>query len=110
MGRIARCGEAVPVKARRKGAEGGPPLAGLGLDDELREGAEAIDFDEFGYRLGNKDYPEEKVRQYVEFVEGTKGIPDEASIVGAMRPAAVVRATVALATAGRLSLLRLNGT
>ena len=51
------------------------------IERELREGAEAIDFDEFGYRLGNKDYPEEKVRQYVEFVEGTKGIPDEASIV-----------------------------
>ena len=48
---------------------------------ELEAGAEAIDFDEFGYRLGNRDYSEDKVRQYVEFVEGTRGVPDEASIV-----------------------------
>ncbi|MGP9539400.1 vWA domain-containing protein, partial [Brachybacterium sp. AOP43-C2-M15] len=48
---------------------------------ELEEGAEAIDFDEFGYRLGSRDYDEDKVRQYVEFVEGTRGIADEASIV-----------------------------
>ncbi len=48
---------------------------------ELESGAEAIDFDEFGYRLGTRDYPQEKVRQYVDFVEGTRGIPDEASVV-----------------------------
>ncbi|MGP5005339.1 vWA domain-containing protein [Brachybacterium tyrofermentans] len=48
---------------------------------ELEEGAEAIDFDEFGYRLGNRDYSDDKVRQYVDFVEGTKGIPDQASVV-----------------------------
>ncbi|EWS83031.1 vWA domain-containing protein [Brachybacterium phenoliresistens] len=48
---------------------------------ELTEGAEAIDFDETGYRLGTRDYPEEKVRQYVDFVEGTRGIDDQASIV-----------------------------
>ncbi|MEE1649746.1 VWA domain-containing protein [Brachybacterium sp. J144] len=48
---------------------------------ELEEGAEAIDFDEFGYRVGSRDYSQEKVRQYVEFVEGTQGIPDEASVV-----------------------------
>ncbi|MFC7376726.1 VWA domain-containing protein [Brachybacterium sp. GCM10030267] len=48
---------------------------------ELEEGAEAIDFDEFGYRLGTRDYSDEKVRQYVEFVEGTRGIADQASIV-----------------------------
>lgn len=48
---------------------------------ELEAGAEAIDFDEFGYRLGSQDYSEDKVRQYVEFVEGTRGIADEASIV-----------------------------
>lgn len=48
---------------------------------ELMEGAEAIDFDEFGYRLGNKNYDEEKVRQYVDFVDGTRGIPDEASVI-----------------------------
>jgi Ca-activated chloride channel homolog len=48
---------------------------------ELEAGAEAIDFDEFGYRLGTREYSDEKVRQYVEFVEGTRGIADEASIV-----------------------------
>lgn len=51
------------------------------IQRELEQGAEAIDFDEFGYRLGTRDYSDEKVRQYVDFVEGTKGIPDEASIV-----------------------------
>ena len=51
------------------------------IERELREGAEAIDFDEFGYRLGTQDYSDEKVRQYVEFVDGTRGIPDEASVV-----------------------------
>ena len=44
------------------------------IQRELVEGAEAIDFDEFGYRLGSRDYSDDKVRQYVEFVEGTKGI------------------------------------
>ncbi|MFC0673395.1 vWA domain-containing protein [Brachybacterium hainanense] len=48
---------------------------------ELARGAEAIDFDENGYRLGTKDYPEEKVRSYVDFIEGTRGIDDQASIV-----------------------------
>ena len=49
---------------------------------ELEEDLEAIDFDEFGYRLGNRDYSDDKVRQYVEkIVEGTKGIPDQASVV-----------------------------
>ena len=51
------------------------------IERELREGAEAIDFDEFGYRLGTRDYSDEKVQQYVSFVDGTRGIPDEASIV-----------------------------
>ncbi|SLM99774.1 hypothetical protein FM106_17885 [Brachybacterium faecium] len=48
---------------------------------ELEAGAEAIDFDEFGYRLGNRDYSEDEVRQYVEFVDGTRGIADEASVI-----------------------------
>lgn len=48
---------------------------------ELENGAEAIDFDEFGYRLGTQDYSDDKVRQYVDFVDGTRGIADEASIV-----------------------------
>ncbi|PMC76642.1 MULTISPECIES: VWA domain-containing protein [unclassified Brachybacterium] len=48
---------------------------------ELENGAEAIDFDEFGYRLGMRDYSDEKVRQYVDFVDGTRGIPDQASVV-----------------------------
>lgn len=48
---------------------------------ELTEGAEAIDFDETGYRLGTRDYDEDKVRRYVDFVEGTRGIDDQASIV-----------------------------
>lgn len=48
---------------------------------ELSAGAEAIDFDEFGYRLGTRDYDDDKVSKYVDFVEGTRGIPDEASIV-----------------------------
>ncbi|MGP5076428.1 vWA domain-containing protein [Brachybacterium alimentarium] len=51
------------------------------IQRQLEEGAEAIDFDEFGYRLGNRDYPEDKVRSYVDFVEGTRGIPDQASVV-----------------------------
>ena len=51
------------------------------VERELREGAEAIDFDEFGYRLGTKDYSDDKVSKYTTFVEGTRGIPDEASIV-----------------------------
>ncbi len=48
---------------------------------ELEEASEAIDFDEYGYRLGSTDYSDEKVRQYVDFVEGTQGIAEEASIV-----------------------------
>ncbi|PWH05407.1 hypothetical protein DEO23_12550 [Brachybacterium endophyticum] len=48
---------------------------------ELKEGAEAIDFDEFGYRLGNRDYPQEKVEKYADFVEGTRGIDDQASVI-----------------------------
>lgn len=48
---------------------------------ELEKGSEAIDFDEFGYRLGTKNYPEDKVRRYVDFVEGTQGIEDQASVV-----------------------------
>ncbi len=48
---------------------------------ELKEGAEAIDFDEFGYRLGRRDYPDDKVRKYADFVEGTRGVTGQASIV-----------------------------
>ncbi|MGO1286222.1 MAG: vWA domain-containing protein [Brachybacterium sp.] len=48
---------------------------------ELESASEAIDFDEFGYRLGTQDYSDDKVRQYVDFVDGTRGIADEASIV-----------------------------
>ena len=51
------------------------------IEKELREGSSAIDFDEFGYRLGQKDYSDEKVRQYVDFVDGTRGVADQASIV-----------------------------
>ena len=51
------------------------------IQRELVEGAEAIDFDEFGYRLGSRNYDEDKVRRYVDFVDGTRGIPDEASVV-----------------------------
>ena len=51
------------------------------IQRELEAASEAIDFDEFGYRLGSQDYSDEKVRQYVEFVDGTRGIPDEASVV-----------------------------
>ncbi|HJB11104.1 MAG TPA: VWA domain-containing protein [Candidatus Brachybacterium merdavium] len=51
------------------------------IQRELQEGAEAIDFDEFGYRLGSRSYDEDKVRRYVDFVDGTRGIPDEASVV-----------------------------
>lgn len=51
------------------------------IQRELMEGAEAIDFDEFGYRLGNQSYDEDKVRRYVDFVDGTRGIPDEASVI-----------------------------
>ncbi|MGY5764880.1 vWA domain-containing protein [Brachybacterium sp. DNPG3] len=48
---------------------------------ELEKASEAIDFDEYGYRLGTRDYSDEKVRQYVDFIEGTQGIAEEASIV-----------------------------
>src|SRR5699024_715969 len=51
------------------------------IQRELGAGAEAIDFDECGYRLGNRDYSEDEGRQYAELAEGTRGIPDEASIV-----------------------------
>jgi len=51
------------------------------IEKQLREGSEAIDFDEFGYRLGQRDYSEDKVRQYVDFVDGTRGVADQASIV-----------------------------
>lgn len=51
------------------------------IERELREGSEAIDFDEFAYRLGSRDYPQEKVRAYTEFVQGTQGITGEASNV-----------------------------
>jgi len=51
------------------------------IQRELLEGAEAIDFDEFAYRLGSRSYDEDKVRRYVDFVDGTRGIPNEASIV-----------------------------
>ena len=51
------------------------------IQRELEKGSEAIDFDEFGYRLGTRDYPEEKVRAYTDFVQGTQGITGEASIV-----------------------------
>lgn len=48
---------------------------------ELLKGSEAIDFDELGYRLGKKDYSDDKVRQYADFIEGTRGVPDQASII-----------------------------
>jgi Ca-activated chloride channel family protein len=51
------------------------------VERELSDGAEAIDFDEFGYRLGSRDYPQEKVEKYADFVEGTRGVDDQASIV-----------------------------
>src|SRR5699024_6926125 len=51
------------------------------IQRELQEGAEAIDFDEFGSRLGSRSYDEDKVRRSVDFVDGTRGIPDEASVV-----------------------------
>ncbi|MCL6423758.1 VWA domain-containing protein [Brachybacterium sp. JHP9] len=51
------------------------------IERELAEGAESIDFDEFGYRLGTRDYTPQKVAQYAEFVEGTRGLDDQASII-----------------------------
>lgn len=51
------------------------------IERELEKGAEAIDFDEFGYRLGRVDYSDEKVRDYVDFIQGTQGISGQASIV-----------------------------
>ncbi|WP_259557146.1 vWA domain-containing protein [Brachybacterium sillae] len=48
---------------------------------QLEEGAEAVDFDEFGYRSGAVQYPQDKVRRYTEFVAGTRGVDEQASIV-----------------------------
>jgi Ca-activated chloride channel family protein len=48
---------------------------------ELESGAQAIDFDEYGYRMGSRDYPEEKVTAYTEFIKGTQGVEGEASII-----------------------------
>ncbi|MDO5661682.1 MAG: VWA domain-containing protein [Brachybacterium sp.] len=51
------------------------------IERELRHGAEALDFDEFGYRLGQRTYSEDRVRMYMDFVEGTRGVADQASII-----------------------------
>lgn len=51
------------------------------IERELREAAEAIDFDEAGAYAGTQSYSEEKRRAYYDFVAGTRGVDDEASIV-----------------------------
>jgi Ca-activated chloride channel family protein len=48
---------------------------------ELEQGSEAIDFDEFGYRLGTRDYSQDKVRDYAQFISGTQGVADQASLI-----------------------------
>ena len=48
---------------------------------QLDHDAEAIDFDEQGYRMGTRQYPEEKLRMFADFIEGTRGIDDQASLV-----------------------------
>ncbi|WP_172797069.1 vWA domain-containing protein [Devriesea agamarum] len=48
---------------------------------ELSAGASAIDFDEGAYRKGRVIYSPQKVRRYAEFVNGTQGVPNQASIV-----------------------------
>lgn len=48
---------------------------------ELTAGAEAIDFDEQGYRMGARDYSADKRRQFADFVAGTRGLDDQASLV-----------------------------
>lgn len=48
---------------------------------QLTHDAEAIDFDEQGYRIGTRQYSEEKRRMFAEFVQGTRGIDDQASLV-----------------------------
>lgn len=48
---------------------------------ELTKGSDAIDFDEFAWRSGNKDYSQEKVRAYGQFIDGTRGVEDQASVI-----------------------------
>lgn len=48
---------------------------------ELDKGATALDFDEQAYRTGSKNYTDEQVRAYADFIEGTRGVDDEASLV-----------------------------
>lgn len=48
---------------------------------QLTHDAEAIDFDEQGYRIGTRQYSEEKRRMFSEFIQGTRGVDDQASLV-----------------------------
>ncbi len=48
---------------------------------ELSADAEAIDFDEQGYRMGTREYSADKRRQFADFVAGTRGLDDQASLV-----------------------------
>ncbi|GAB2545727.1 vWA domain-containing protein [Brachybacterium huguangmaarense] len=48
---------------------------------ELQKDAEAIDFDEQGYRLGTRQYSPEKRRMFADFIAGTRGVDDQASLV-----------------------------
>lgn len=48
---------------------------------QLDHDAQAIDFDEQGYRMGTRQYSEEKRRMFSDFIQGTRGIDDQASLV-----------------------------
>lgn len=51
------------------------------VKNQLLDASQAIDFDEQGFRTGSREYSDDKVRQYADFIEGTRGIDDQASIV-----------------------------
>lgn len=51
------------------------------IESQLTKDAEAIDFDEQGYRLGTRQYSEDKLRKFADLVEGTRGLDGEASLV-----------------------------
>lgn len=51
------------------------------ISEQLTQGSQAIDFDEQGYRTGARDYSDDQVRRYADFIEGTRGVTDQASIV-----------------------------
>lgn len=52
------------------------------IEDQLSQAASALDFDFEGYVTGSKNYSDEKIDELLNFVEGTQGIEDQASLIG----------------------------